>query len=105
MLKRSLLSNVKSFINFRVGNAVEAGNPNTLINFLKNSILSENRFTIHSNARRILIGIDDIALFADRYLENLSNTTVNLTYPYQYSLSEILSHLENMVKRQSMISY
>ncbi len=95
-VEKIITEQCKSFIIFRVGNAVgRGGNPNTLINFLKNSILSENRFTIHSNARRILIGIDDIALFADRYLETLSNTTVNLTYPYQYSLSEILSHLEN----------
>ncbi len=85
----------RNFIIFRVGNAVgRGGNPNTLINFLKNSILSEKRFTIYSHARRILIGIDDIALFAERYLDDLSNETVNLTYPYQYSLSEILTRLE-----------
>lgn len=85
----------RNFIIFRVGNAVgRGGNPNTLINFLKNSILSEKRFTIYSHARRILIGIDDIALFVERYLDDLNNETVNLTYPYQYSLSEILTRLE-----------
>lgn len=85
-----------NYIIFRVGNAVgHGGNPNTLINFLKNSIISEKSFTIHQNARRILIGIDDIALFAKRYMEDLNNEIINLSYPYQYSLSEILYQLED----------
>lgn len=85
----------KNYIIFRVGNAVgRGGNPNTLINFLKNSILSENTVTIHTHARRILIGIDDIGLFTERYIKDLNKETVNLTFPYQYSLAEILSQLE-----------
>ncbi|MGH1518938.1 NAD-dependent epimerase/dehydratase family protein [Chryseobacterium sp. JK1] len=85
----------KNYVIFRVGNAVgRGGNPNTLINFLKNSILSEKTITIHSNARRILIGIDDIGLFTEHHIKDLNKQTINLTFPYQYSLAEILSQLE-----------
>lgn len=93
----------KSFVIFRIGNAVgRGGNPNTLINFLKNSILSGTQFTIHNNARRILIGTDDIALFTNQYIDVLNNEIMNLTYPYQYSLPEILSQLEEHLGKKAM---
>jgi len=92
----------QQFIIFRVGNAVgHGGNSNTLINFLKNSILSENKLKLHSNARRILIGTDDIALFISRYMKDFDNEIINLAYPYQYSLYEILSQLENHLRRKA----
>lgn len=101
--EKFIAEHCKSFIIFRVGNAVgHGGNPNTLINFLKNSILSENKFTIHSNARRILIGTDDIALFAERYIDEFNNEIINLTYPYQYSLSEILHQLEGYLEKKAI---
>ncbi|RQO39120.1 hypothetical protein DBR39_09015 [Chryseobacterium sp. KBW03] len=91
-----------SYIIFRVGNAVgRGGNPNTLINFLKNSILSENKLTIHSNARRILIGTDDIASFVGKYMENFNNEIINLAYPYQYALPEILTQLEDHLAKNA----
>ena len=93
--EKIITQHCKNYVIFRVGNAVgRGGNPNTLINFLKNSILSEKTITIHSNARRILIGIDDIGLFTKHHIKDLNKEPVNLTFPYQYSLSEILSQLE-----------
>ncbi|PXW17137.1 MULTISPECIES: NAD-dependent epimerase/dehydratase family protein [unclassified Chryseobacterium] len=90
------------FVIFRVGNAVgHGGNPNTLINFLKNSILSENKLMLHNNARRILIGTDDIASFICRYSEDFNNEIINLAYPYQYSLPEILSQLETHLDKKA----
>ncbi|KAA2221205.1 NAD-dependent epimerase/dehydratase family protein [Chryseobacterium sediminis] len=101
-IEKIIAEQCSSFIIFRVGNAVgRGGNPNTLINFLKNSILSENKLTIHSNARRILIGTDDIAAFVGKYIPNLNNEIVNLAYPYQYSLPEILSQLENHLAKKA----
>ncbi|WP_374463651.1 NAD-dependent epimerase/dehydratase family protein [Chryseobacterium sp.] len=94
-IEKIIAEHCSDFIIFRVGNAVgRGGNPNTLINFFKNSILSENKLTIHSNARRILIGTDDIAAFVGKYMKDFNNEIVNLAYPYQYSLPEILSQLE-----------
>lgn len=92
----------KDFIIFRIGNAVgRGGNPNTLINFLKNSILCGNTLTLHNNARRVLIGTDDIAFFIDQYMKDFKNEIVNLAYPYQYSLPEILSPMENHLERKA----
>ena len=91
-----------NFIIFMVGNAVgRGGNPNTLINFLKSSILSENKLTIHNNARRILIGTDDIASFVGKYINDFNHEIINLAYPYQYSLPEILSALEDHLGKKA----
>ncbi|WES96779.1 hypothetical protein P2W68_18250 [Chryseobacterium arthrosphaerae] len=101
--EKFITEHCKSFIIFRIGNAVgRGGNPNTLINFLKNSVLSGNRFTVYSNARRILIGTDDIALFTEQYIGEFNNEIINLTYPYQYSLSEILTQLEEHLGKKAV---
>lgn len=101
-IEKLIAERCRNFIIFRVGNAVgRGGNPNTLINFLKKSILSENRLMLHNNARRILIGTDDIASFINRYLKNFSNEIVNLAYPYQFTLYEILSQLEKHLDRKA----
>lgn len=101
-IENVIAEHCSSYIIFRVGNAVgRGGNPNTLINFLKNSILSENKLTIHSNARRILIGTDDIASFVGKYMKNFNNEIVNLAYPYQYSLPEILTQLEDHLAKNT----
>lgn len=92
-----------SYIIFRVGNAVgHGGNPNTLINFLSNAVTTGKRFTLHRNAGRILIGIEDIGSFVGRYMMDLNNTIINLAYPYQYSLSEILSQLEGHLGKEAV---
>ncbi|UKB79321.1 NAD-dependent epimerase/dehydratase family protein [Chryseobacterium sp. MEBOG07] len=101
-IENVIAEHCSSYIIFRVGNAVgRGGNPNTLINFLKNSILSENKLTIHSNARRILIGTDDIASFVGKYMKNFNNEIVNLAYPYQYALPEILTQLEDHLSKNA----
>lgn len=101
-VEKTIAEQCSSFVIFRVGNAVgRGGNPNTLINFLKNSIVSENKLTIHSNARRILIGTDDIAAFVAKHIQDLNNEIINLAYPYQYSLPEILVQLENHLAKNA----
>lgn len=102
-VEKIIAERCSDYIIFRVGNAVgRGGNPNTLINFLKNSIVSETQFTIHSNARRILVGIDDIASFVGNYMKDLNNEIITLAYPYQYSLSEILIQLEDHLAKNAI---
>ncbi|MDR6372566.1 nucleoside-diphosphate-sugar epimerase [Chryseobacterium bernardetii] len=101
--EKFITEHCKNFVIFRIGNAVgRGGNPNTLINFLKNSIVSGTQFTIHNNAKRILIGTDDIALFTKQYIDVLNNEIINLTYPYQYSLPEILFQLEQYLGKKAV---
>ena len=80
---------------FRVGNAVgSGGNPNTLINFLENSIRNGQVISLHNKARRVLIGVDDIANLVSQNLESFENKIVNVVYPHQFQLIEVVSTLE-----------
>lgn len=80
---------------FRVGNAVgSGGNPNTLINFLENSIRNGQMISLHNKARRVLIGVDDIANLVSQNLESFQNKIVDVVYPHQFQLIEVVSTLE-----------
>lgn len=54
-MEHIISENYKNFLIFRIGNAVgKGGNPNTLINFLKNAIETNKKIALHKNAGRIL---------------------------------------------------
>ncbi len=80
---------------FRVGNAVgSGGNPNTLINFLENSIRNGQVISLHNKARRVLVGVNDIANLVSQNFTSFENKIVNVVYPHQFQLIEIVSTLE-----------
>lgn len=96
-MEKYVQENAKKYLILRVGNAVgKGGNPNTLFNFLKNKIVQKEEFLLHTNARRILIDVADIALFVKEKQKKLENTTRNLAFPYQYSLREIVGGIQEI---------
>jgi nucleoside-diphosphate-sugar epimerase len=90
------------FTIFRIGNAVGAGgNPNTLINFLKNAIESNKKITLHKNAGRILVGADDIAEFVSNTLNQFKNQHIDFAYPYQFTPLEIVQRMEASIGKKA----
>lgn len=88
---------------FRIGNAVgKGGNEHTLINFLSNSIHDSKEIHIHNKAKRVFIGVDDIALFLKENLENINNVIFNLVFPFQFSLNQVVAILEKHLKRKAI---
>jgi len=88
---------------FRIGNAVgKGGNNNTLINYLKNSIEDDKMIQIHGKAKRVFIGVNDVALFIHQNLEDIGNRIFNLVYPYQFSLTEVITPLERHLDKKMM---
>lgn len=66
-----------SYLIMRVGNAVgKGGNPTTLINYLKNAIENNNKITLYNKAKRILVGVDDIAIFINENKNNINNQII-----------------------------
>lgn len=85
----------KDYLILRIGNVVgHGGNPNTLFNFIKAHIKTRKEFYLHNKARRLLIDIEDIPKFLDLHVSKLKRQTVNLSFPYYYSLREIVEHIE-----------
>ncbi len=95
-IEQFIKENSNNYIIFRVGNVVgKGGNPNTLINFLKNSMVNKVEFTLFANAKRLLIAIDDVVKFVGLYQNTFQNEIVDLYYPYQYSVFDVFQVVEN----------
>lgn len=94
-IENYIQENSENYLILRIGNIVgKGGNPNTLFNYLKAQISNNNKFALHTKARRLLIDIDDIALFLGMNCTQLNNKTINFAYPYYYDLSEIINAIQ-----------
>lgn len=90
------------FTVFRIGNAVgKGGNPNTLINFLKNAIETGKKISLHKNASRILVDADDIAEFVYSFLNHFNNQRIDFAYPYQFTPLEIIQRMEIFMAKKA----
>lgn len=90
------------FTIFRIGNAVgKGGNPNTLINFLKNAIETDKKISLHKNAGRILVDADDIAQFVHSFLNHFNNQRIDFAYPYQFTPLEIIQRMEMFLNKKA----
>ena len=85
----------ENYLILRIGNIVgKGGNPNTLFNFLNTQITNDRQFVVHSNARRLLIDIDDISNFLKSNCADIKNEIINCAYPYYYNLKEIIEVIQ-----------
>lgn len=85
----------ENYLILRIGNIVgKGGNPNTLFNFLNTQITNDRQFVVHSNARRLLIDIDDISNFLKSNCVDIKNEIINCAYPYYYNLKEIIEVIQ-----------
>lgn len=102
-MENYIKSNSKNYLILRIGNIVgNGGNPNTLFNFLKNQIKNNNEFSLHLKARRFLLDIEDIADFLKSRCLNISNKILNVAFPYNYNLKEIITAIEENVNQKAI---
>lgn len=93
-----------SYIIFRVSNlAGTSNNPYTLLNYFIINILQGNPITIWQKASRNIIGIDDMYAIANHILQqNISNTTINMANPKNYSVPEIVKSIEQHFNKKAV---
>ena len=89
-------SKAKKYLILRVSNAVgKGGNPNLLMNYLIRSVEKNETITVHTKATRNLIDAEDIQNITLQLIESQNyNRIINLAYPQNYSIIEILEILE-----------
>lgn len=96
-------NNSRNYLILRIGNIVgNGGNPNTLFNYLKDQIINNRRFVVHSNARRLLIDMDDITLFLKDICPKINNKIINYAFPYHYDLTEIITAIEDKIGKKAI---
>lgn len=104
-MEELIKNNSENYLILRIGNIIgKGGNPNTLFNYLKNQIINNNQFIVHSKARRLLIDMDDITKFLKLNGHSLDNRIVNCSFPYYYDLKEIISAIEKETRQKGIYS-
>ncbi|SDE43445.1 NAD-dependent epimerase/dehydratase family protein [Riemerella columbipharyngis] len=87
----------QSYLILRISNVVgKGGNPNLLMNYLVREVKSQRVINVHTKATRNLIDADDVR-DATLFLldKKLNNIVVNIAYPENYTIIEILEILES----------
>lgn len=95
-MEQIVKNTVPKFLILRVSNAVgKGGNPNLLMNYLVRSVLNNETINVHTKATRNLIDAEDVKNLTFSLLENGHlNRIVNIAYPQNYSVIEILEIME-----------
>jgi nucleoside-diphosphate-sugar epimerase len=102
-MEEYIKNHAKQYLILRIGNIVgKGGNPNTLFNYLKNQITHNHTFTVHSQARRLLIDMDDITEFLSGSCCGIKNSIVNCAFPYYYDLKEIINAIEEKTQKKAI---
>ena len=85
------------YLILRLSNAVgNGGNPNLLINYLVHSVKNSETINVHTKATRNLIDTEDIKNIVIQLIKNKNfNKIINIAYPENYTIIEILEILEN----------
>ena len=72
------------------------GNPNLLINYLVRSVKNSETINVHTEATRNFIDTEDIKNIVIQLIKNKNfNKIINIAYPENYTIIEILEILEN----------
>ncbi|UMQ40265.1 hypothetical protein MKS83_12735 [Chryseobacterium sp. Y16C] len=101
-MEKYIADHSNDYLIIRIGNLIgKGGNPNTLFNFFKNKILQNDSFEIHTEARRLILGIEDLNTFISGLHSKKYNKILNFSYPYYYKPEEIVSALEGEIGKKS----
>lgn len=101
-MEQIVKNNCEEFLILRVSNAVgKGGNPNLLMNYLVRAVRNQEPINVHTNATRNLIDVEDVKNIALALLESRTlNRIVNVAYPENYSVIEVLEILEDYYRAQ-----
>jgi nucleoside-diphosphate-sugar epimerase len=102
-MEEIIKENAKKYLILRVSNAVgKGGNPNLLMNYFDKNIKENNTLTIHKNATRNLIDVEDVKNITLKYIiENNWNKIVNIAYIENFSIPEIINSFEEIFQISS----
>lgn len=91
------------FLIFRLSNLVgRGGNPNTLMNFLFNSVKNGSQFEIWENATRNFLGTEDMIVLIDTIIQGGSfNHIYDIAFPQSYSIIQVVQQIEDFLGKNA----
>jgi len=106
-IEKYIINSKCNYYIFRVSNAVgKSKNPNTILNFFVYHILNKINFDLWYNATRNLIDVDDIYQIIHFILQGnlFPNQIINIANPTNYSVRDIVTHIEDFRKIKATYS-
>lgn len=84
----------------------QTSNPNTLINFLVNSINAQTPIQLHSNACRHLLDVDDLVTLLGPYLNNETiQKELNVPGSQQIKIPDLINEIEKVLQLHGKYSW
>jgi nucleoside-diphosphate-sugar epimerase len=98
-MEHIIATECSSYLIARVSNAVgKGGNPNLLMNYIHRSIVNQQKITLHQNATRNLIDIEDIRKMVLLLVnEKAHNKIYNIAYVRNFSILEVVKAFEKVL--------
>lgn len=96
-----------NYIIFRLPNVIDkGGNPNTVINFLFDSIKEDKEFSLWKYATRNIVDIEDVVKIIQYVIENnlYRNDTVNVAYEKSILVEDLIQTIESLLNKKSLKS-
>lgn len=102
-MEHLVASDCEKYLIARISNAVgKGGNPNTLINFLVNSIREKKMIQTHIDASRNLIDVEDVVKIIMELIDKQQfNQIINVAYLFNYSIIQIISIVEQFLGKNA----
>lgn len=107
-VERFIKETAREFVIFRLPIVVgRSDNPHTLMNFLYNSILNQDKIKVFKNAARYLIDIDDIQQLLSSFLltEFMRNTVVNVVFNEGIKVTDLVNLFEAVTQKKANATY
>lgn len=99
----NIVSELENHLIIRLPNVIGiGGNPNTMFNFFKNSIINQNELVIQIDSYRNLLDLDDVVCFL-KSMKNDTSKIVNLIHPVSFKVIDIVNTMSEIMNKKVSI--
>ena len=106
-MEQIIINKASNYLILRVSNAVgKGGNPNLLMNYIYSSILNKKKITIHKNAKRNLIDVEDVVKISHNIISNnIKNKIINIAFKENIAIENLVNNFEKILKTKTEKEY
>lgn len=106
-MEQIIINKASNYLILRVSNAVgKGGNPNLLMNYIYSSILNKKKITIHKNAKRNLIDVEDVVKISNNIISNnIKNKIINIAFKENIAIENLVNNFEKILKTKTEKEY
>lgn len=96
----NIVSDLENYLIIRLPNVIGAGgNPNTMFNFFKNSIMNQNELVIQVDSYRNFLDLDDVICFLKR-IKNDTPKIIDLIHPVSFKVIDIVNTMSEIMQKK-----